>query len=136
MEIKYKFVTGEEIYIPVYGDFEKIILELDRNLYNNNRRETRRHISLSELSEDKQNFVNNYINSEEYILNKISRKTLYKAIAQLRPDKQKLLHSLYLSRNPMTQKQYADALGVTENAIQLRLSKAKKKLKRIMSSNF
>lgn len=92
----------------MYGDFEKIILELDRNLYNNNRRETRRHISLGELDEDKQNFINNYINLEKYILIKISRETLYKAITQLRPDKQKLLHSLYLSNNPMAQKQYAD----------------------------
>ncbi len=53
MEIKYKFVTVKKTHISVYGNFEKIILELDRNLYNNNRRETRRGISLSELDEDK-----------------------------------------------------------------------------------
>lgn len=32
MEIKYKFVNGEETSIEVYGDFEGIILELDRDL--------------------------------------------------------------------------------------------------------
>ncbi|MGN1043506.1 MAG: hypothetical protein ACI4PR_01720 [Acutalibacteraceae bacterium] len=30
MEIKYKFVNGEETSISVYGEFEKIILELAR----------------------------------------------------------------------------------------------------------
>ena len=47
MEIKYKFVNGEETSIEVYGDFEGIILELDRDLKNNNRKETRRHESLA-----------------------------------------------------------------------------------------
>ena len=40
MEIKYTFVNGEETSIEVYGNFEGIILELDRDLKNNNRKST------------------------------------------------------------------------------------------------
>lgn len=46
MEIEYKFVTGEKIHIEVYGKFEEIMLELDKDLKNNDRKETRRHESL------------------------------------------------------------------------------------------
>ena len=46
MKIEYKFVTGEDVSIEVYGEFEEIMLELDKNLKNNDRKETRRHESL------------------------------------------------------------------------------------------
>lgn len=29
MTIKYRFVTGEEVYVEVYGRFEKIMTKLD-----------------------------------------------------------------------------------------------------------
>ena len=54
---------------------------------------------------------------------------VYDAIAKLKPQEQELIHKLYLDRNPMTQAQYSEMLGITENAVQLRLAKIKKKLK-------
>ena len=47
MKIEYRFVTGEKTAIEINGDFEEIILELDKEEYNCNRKETRRHKSLS-----------------------------------------------------------------------------------------
>ena len=47
MKIEYRFVTGEKAAIEINGDFEEIILELDKEEYNCNRKETRRHKSLS-----------------------------------------------------------------------------------------
>ena len=79
MKIKYKFVNGEEISVEVYDDFEEIIFELDINLYNNNQIETRRHISLSVFSEDRQDFADSDIDLEDQILNCADRETLYKA---------------------------------------------------------
>ena len=59
MKIEYRFVNGEKASIDVSGNFEKIIIELDRDLKNNNRKETRRHESLSLLDSDKQNIATN-----------------------------------------------------------------------------
>ena len=134
MEIKYKFVNGEETSISVYGEFEKIILELDRDLKNNNRKETRRHESLSLLDSYKQSIATN-TDVYSQTLKNLDKDKLYAAIAKLKPQEQELLLNLYLNDKPMTQKQYACVLGITENAIQLRLAKIKKKLKRIISSN-
>ncbi len=136
MEIKYTFVNGEETSIEIHGDFEEIMIELDRNLYNNNQTETRRHISLNAFDEDRHKFADSDMDLEKQILNRLDRDALYKAISKLKPDEQELIHKLYLNDKPMTQKQCAEILGVTENAVQLRLAKIKKKLKHIVSSKY
>ena len=131
MEIKYTFVNGEETSIEVYGDFEEIILELDRDLKNNNRKETRRHESLSLLDSDKRSIA---INTDVYsqTLKNLDKDKLYDAIAKLKPQEQELLRNLYLSDKLMTQKQYADILEITENAVRKRLAKIRIKLKKLI----
>ena len=52
MKIEYKFVTGEKVHIDVTGELEAIMIELDNELKNNNRKETRRHESLSLFDKD------------------------------------------------------------------------------------
>jgi len=129
MEIKYKFVNGEGTSIEVYGDFEEIILKLDRDLKNNNRKETRRHESLSLLDSAKQSIATN-TDVYSQILKTLDKDKLYAAIAKLKPQEQELLRNLYLSDRPMTQKRCADILGITENAVRKRLAKIRLKLKK------
>ncbi len=135
MDVEYKFLNGESVHIEVYGEIEKIILELDRELKNNNRKETRRHksFSLSDKNIENMSAATDICNG---VLKNIDKETLFKAISKLKPDEQKLLHNLYLSGRPITQKEYASILGITENAVQLRLAKLKRKLKHILSTNF
>ena len=64
-----RFVNGEKASIDVSDDFEKIILELDRNLYNNNHAETRRHISLDDFNQNKNVFADIEAGFEEQISN-------------------------------------------------------------------
>ena len=52
MKIEYKFVTGEKVYVDVNEEFKDIMIELDNELKNNNRRETRRHESLDLLDKN------------------------------------------------------------------------------------
>lgn len=129
MEIKYKFVNGEGTSIEVYGDFEEIILKLDRDLKNNNRKETRRHESLSLLDSAKQSIATN-TDVYSQTLKNLDKDKLYAAIAKLKPQEQELLRNLYLSDRPMTQKRCADILGITENAVRKRLAKIRLKLKK------
>ena len=136
MEIKYKFVNGEETSISVYGEFEKIILELDRNLYNNNQKETRRHISLSVFDEDKKVFVFTNIETsvEEQLSNQVDKEVLCKAISKLKPDEQELIYKIYLNEGGVSLSDYAQFVNVSENAIKQRLKRIRKKLKSICSS--
>lgn len=133
MEIEYKFVTGEKIHIEVYGKFEEIMLELDKNLKNNDRKETRRHESLSEVEKSPNN-TDESSDVYEEVLKKLDKDKLYSAIAKLKPSEQELIYKLYLDKKPIAQVEYAQILGITENAVQLRLAKIKKKLKSLMRS--
>lgn len=83
MTIKYKFVTGEEVYVEVYGRIEKIMTKLNRNLYNNNHAETRRCVSLDVVEQDK---MMPGLDLENQVLNHVDSEMLYKAISKLQPD--------------------------------------------------
>lgn len=99
MKIKYTFVNGEETSVEVYDDFEEIILDLDRDLKNNNRKETRRHESLNLLDSDKQSIATN-TDVYSQTLKNLDKDKLYAAIAKLKPQEQELLRNLYLSDKP------------------------------------
>lgn len=127
MEIEYKFVTGEKIHIEVYGEFEEIMLELDKNIKNNGRKETRRHESLSLFDKDENNMDAN-VDVYEDVIKSLDRDRLYYAIQKLKPHVQELIHKLYLDEHSISQAEYARILGVTENAIKQRAKWLKKLL--------
>ena len=131
MKIEYKFVTGENVSVEVHGEFEEIMLELNNNLKNNDRKEMRRHESLDLLDKDIKS-----MDATTDILGDVCRNLdkdkLYAAIAKLKPQEQELIHKLYLDRNPMTQAKYSEMLGITENAVRKRLSKIKIKLQQLL----
>lgn len=131
MEIEYKFVTGEKIHIEVYGKFEEIMFELDKNLKNNDRKETRRHESLSLFDKDGNNIDAN-ADVYEDVIKSLDRDRLYYAIQKLKPHEQELIHKLYLDENSISQAEYARILGVTENAIKQRAKWLKNKLKKLL----
>ena len=131
MEIEYKFVTGEKIHIEVYGKFEEIMFEFDKNLKNNDRKETRRHASLSLFDKDGNNIDAN-ADVYEDVIKSLDRDRLYYAIQKLKPHEQELIHKLYLDENSISQAEYARILGVTENAIKQRAKWLKNKLKKLL----
>ncbi len=56
MEIKYEFVTGEVLEIEVEDSMGEVLLEFDRQERNNDRRETRRHMSLDGMDFEGETF--------------------------------------------------------------------------------
>ena len=107
----------------------KTIRQLDRDLYNNNQKETRRHQSLNEMFDKSDTFVDKNVDIENDFLRRNDVDKLYEAISKLKPSEQDLIHKLYLSKNPMTQAEYAKTLGITENAVRKRIAKIKRILK-------
>ena len=49
MEVTYNFVNGENVIVLVDEKLGGTIMQLDKDLYNNNHKETRRHQSLNEM---------------------------------------------------------------------------------------
>ena len=129
MKIEYRFVNGEKASIDVSSDFEKIILELDRNLYNNNHAETRRHVSLSMFDEGKKVFTDIDTSFEEQLSNQVDKEILYKAISKLKPYEQELINKIYLSENEISMTEYATSTGIKSAALWKRLERIRKKLK-------
>lgn len=111
MEIKYTFVNGEETSIKVYEEFEEIILEFDRNLKNNNRKETRRHESLNLLDSDKQSIATD-TDVYSQTLKNLDKDKLYAAIAKLSPSEQDFIKKVFLQNKPVTYTEYAKSIGV------------------------
>lgn len=131
MKIEYKFVTGEKIHIEVYGKFEEIMLELDKNLKNNDRKETRRHESLSLFDKDENNMDAN-VDVYEDVIKSLDRDKLYYAIQKLKPKGQELLHNLYLCKNPISQIELARIKNVSIGSIKMQLQRIKAKLKKLL----
>nr|DAU17338.1 MAG TPA: RNA polymerase sigma factor [Caudoviricetes sp.] len=109
----------------------KEIIELNRIEYNDNHRETRRHVSLEaydpygSLVQDNADPYQNVINKEE-----IDR--LYDSIHQLKPAQQQLLLKKFW--NDMKQVDIAEDEGVTKMAITKRLQTIYRRLKKIISN--
>lgn len=132
MKIEYRFVTGEKAAIEINGDFEEIILELDKEEYTCNRKETRRHKSLS-LSD--KNIENMSISSDicDDVFKNIDKEKLHNAISRLKPNEQELLHKVYLDLDKINITKYANSLGVKPTVLWKRLERIRKKLKNILN---
>ena len=128
MKIEYRFVTGEKTAIEINGDFEEIILELDKEEYNWNRKETRRHKSLS-LSD--KSIENMSLSSDicDDVFKNIDKEKLHNAIPLLKPDEQELINKIYLNKTKLSISDYAKLANVSQNAIKQRLKRIRKKLK-------
>lgn len=129
MLIKYAFLDGTTTEVEVSEKIGTVVLDLDRQEYNANHRETRRHCSLETFDLDgnllpsKDDVEMDFIKSEE-------NGRLYAAISQLNPRQQKLINSLYFEGRKVTD--LAKEEGVHWTAITHAVERALKKLKKIL----
>ncbi len=133
MKVEYKFVTGEKVSVEVYGKLEEIMLELDKELKNNNRKETRRHESL--------NLFDRYARNADIttdifgdVLKNFDENKLYDAISKLKPQEQELIHKLYLDEKPITQVDYAKELHISYIVLRKRIERIRRKLSNFLKS--
>ena len=134
MKIEYKFVTGEDVSIEVYGEFEEIMLELDRNLKNNDRKETRKHESLDLFAKDERN-SDITVDILGDVCRNFDKYKLYDAIEKLKSEEQELIHKLYLSKSPITQEQYSKYIGTKVKSVQEKSRRIRRKLEVLMNES-
>lgn len=129
MLIKYQFADGTTTEVEVSEEIGAVILDLDRQEYNVNHRETRRHCSLEAFDLDgnllpsKDDVETDFIESEE-------NGRLHDAISQLNPRQQKLINAIYFEGRKVTD--LAQEEGVHWTAITHAVERALRKLEKIL----
>ena len=129
MIIKYDFLcklTGEVMEIEVNDELGKVVEEIEKEEFKNNRTETRRHICISELEEQGYYIADDSDTFDETVKS-VQYKKLMAAIKELQPQQQKLLFRVYWKMEK--QKEIAAEEGVSEMAISNRMKRIMKKLK-------
>lgn len=127
---RYHFTNGETVSIEIPGDWGEILIGLDRQEYNNDHKETRRHYSLESKVYEGMDYAVEDPGFEALFADPTDEERLHAAIQQLSPDQQEMVQAIYFEN--ISVNDYAARLGVTQSAISHRLQTMKKKLKRLL----
>ena len=122
---RYHFSNGETISIDVSDDWGEILIDLDRQEYNNNHKETRRHYSLEGKVYEGMDYAVEDSGLEALFAGPTDEECLRTAIQQLTPDQQEMVQAIYFEN--VSVNDYAARMGVTQSAISHRLQTVKKR---------
>ncbi len=129
MKVKYEFVTGT-VEVEVTDDWGTLLVDLDRQEYNINHKETRRHCSLDAYNQD-----DALLPSDEDVVRDIlaaeDNQRLFEAIAHLDAEQQELVRAIFFGK--MSVSEYAKRHGITQPAASQRKKAVLKKLKEFLS---
>lgn len=128
MKIKYESVTGEVMEIDVPSEVAGICIEIEDNTKKKERKETRRHVSLSVL-ESKGIQLSGNIDIETNTIESEKIEQLQKALKKLLPKQQELIFKVFFCEKSITE--IAKEEGVSPKAIRNRLDRIYRKLKEI-----
>ncbi len=129
MKIYYESVTGK-IELDVPEKWGKIKVDLDRQEYNVNHKETRRHCSLEAYNLDDALLPSDVdVAGDVETADEIER--LYTAIARLQPQQRELVKRVYFNNEKIVD--IAAEAGVSEAAIRNRLKKIFAALKKFLN---
>lgn len=129
VKVRYEFITGEVSEIEVDKDFGDLLVDFERQEYNNDHRETRRHVSLDGMDYEGEIFAAEMdTESEVEGWEDISR--LFCAMESLSPAQRELVLKVFFEKVRVAD--IARAEGVTEAAIRNRLQKIYVRLKKFL----
>jgi RNA polymerase sigma factor (sigma-70 family) len=129
LKINYKF-ANETVEIEVSEDWGNILIDLDRQEYNVNHRETRRHTTLNSENEDGEWLAVEDAEIDALFTEEGGAEKLHSAISQLSPKQQKLVQAIYF--DGISVNDYATGEGVDQSAISHRLQTIYKKIKKFL----
>ena len=129
MKISYEFVTGEISEVEVDEHLGGMLLDLDRQQYNNDQKETRRHVSLDGMDYEGEMFVSAE-DTEREAERREDMARLFSAMEALSPAQRELVEKVYFEERKITD--IAREEGVDKSAVSHRLDRIHKKLKKIL----
>ena len=127
---RYHFSNGETVFIEIPDDWGEILIDLDRQEYNNNHKETRRHYSLEGKVYEGMDYAVEDPGLEALFADSTDEERLRAAIQKLDPDQQAMIRAIYFEG--VSVNDYAARMGVTQSAISHRLQTVRKKLKKLL----
>lgn len=131
MKISYEFVTGEIVEIEVPENITKMSIEIDRDIYNHNRKETRRHNSIDYMEDVGLQFEDNSVDIVVDLEQREVIDEIEQALDILLPEQKELIEKVFYKNMKIVD--IAAASGVTEAAVRNRLKKIYKKLKKVLN---
>ena len=130
MKIKYQYKTvTETVEIEIPEEWASILVELDREEANSERRETRRHCSYEAYN----SFGNHISDSTDLERDAEARdrdERVREAVSELPSPQEEVIRRFYFGGETISA--IADSLGVNQSAISHRHGHAKKNLKKII----
>ena len=127
MKLTYEFVTGEISEVEVDEHLGGMLLDLDRQQYNNDQKETRRHFSLDGMDYEGELFVSAE-DTEKAVEHREDMARLYSAMEVLSPSQRELVEKVYFEERTFAS--IAREEGVGESAIRDRMKRIHKKLEK------
>lgn len=130
MKIQYSYCDGQSISIEVEDSLGEVVIQLDRDEYNINRRETRRHESYSDDNDKRDTLADPAADVETDVIRAVENNRLYQAVQALQPRQQELVRQIYFENRKIAD--IARQQGVTEGAVRDRLRKIHERLKKLL----
>lgn len=130
MKITYEFVTGEISEIEVDEHLGGMLLDFDRQQYNNDHKETRRHVSLDGMDYEGELFASAE-DTEGEAERREDMARLFSAMEALSPAQRELVKKVYFEEQKIAD--IAAEEGVDKSAVSHRLERIHKKLKKFLS---
>ncbi len=129
MKILYQFANGEISEIEVSDELGELLLGLDRQEYNNDHRETRRHVSLDGMDYEGALFAADGDTADQAALN-MELDSLRRAMVVLSPRQRDLVRKVYFEGRSIAA--VAREEKVDESSVRERLRHIYKKLKKFL----
>ena len=125
MKIKYQFAT-ETVEIEVDDDWGNLVIDLDRQEYNNDHKQTRRHVSLDAALYEGEAFADEGAGLEKYA----ERIDLQRAISTLTDHQQRIIKGYFF--DGLTYVELGEELGISEAGVRQAANRALKQLRKII----
>lgn len=126
MKIRYEFVTGEFTEIEVDDSLGELLVDFDRREYNNDHKETRRHVSLDGMEYEGELFASVADTADE-VERREELAQLMRAMEALSPSQRELVQKVFFENQKIVD--VAREEGVSHVAIHDRLKRIYKKIK-------
>ena len=131
MKVKYVF-SNETVEIEVSDEWGNVLIQLDKDEVNNNKKESRRHYHLEACDFEGADFAVEDENLNAIFACPSDAERLRRAIDKLKPRQAELIRTIYFEGVSVTE--YADRVGLARSTISHKLSVARKNLKAIFES--
>ena len=102
VKIKYQFVTGETLEVEASGALGETIVAFDREIYNNNQRETRRHCSFDKLTDAGFQIADAKSEVAAAVEQMDRNVALHEAINALSPKQKRLIQQVFFEEKTIT----------------------------------